>query len=76
MPDKAEKVLNLIASCHGGTLNDSRFGLRGRGEGQIAVQINEMAKLAKLKYYKDRSFPKLNRELHEQYKHGQWNLFN
>lgn len=76
MPDTAEKVLSLIASCHGGTLNDSRFGLRSRGEGNIALQIQEMAKLAKLKYYKGRSFPKLNRELHEQYKQGQMKLFN
>jgi DNA repair photolyase len=76
MPDRAEKVLSLIASCHGGTLNDSRFGLRSKGEGNIAHQIQEMAKLAKLRYYKGRSFPKLNRELHEEYKHGQWKLFN
>jgi hypothetical protein len=76
MPDKAEKVLSLIASCHGGTLNDSRFGLRSKGEGHIALQIQEMAKLAKLKYYKGRSFPPLNRELHEQYKQGQWKLFS
>lgn len=76
MPDRAEKVLSLIASCHGGTLNDSRFGLRSKGEGHIAYQIQEMAKLAKLRYYKGRSFPKLNRELHEQYKLGQWKLFN
>lgn len=76
LPDKAEKVLNLIASCHGGTLNDSRFGLRTKGEGKIAHQIKEMAKLAKLKYYRGRNFPKLNRELHSEYKQGQWNLFN
>lgn len=76
MPDKAEKVLNLIASCHGGTLNDSRFGLRGKGEGQIAKQIQDMAKLAKLKYFEGRSFPKLNRDLYEPYKKGQWKLFN
>ena len=76
MPDRAEKVLNLIASCHGGTLNDSRFGLRGRGEGQIAKQIQDMAKLAKRKYFEGRSFPKLNRDLYEQYKQGQWKLFN
>jgi DNA repair photolyase len=75
MPDRAEKVLNLIASCHGGTLNDSRFGLRGKGEGQIAQQIQDMAKLAKLKYFEGRSYPKLNRDLYEQYKHGQWKLF-
>lgn len=75
MPDRAEKVLNQIESCHGGNLNDSRFGTRMRGEGEIAKQINDMAKLAKLKYFKDKSIPKLNCALHEQFKHGQLKLF-
>lgn len=75
MPDKAEKVLNLIKACHGGTLNDSRIGIRGRGEGKIAEQIHDLAKLAKHTYFKDRSFPELDKTLHEQYKQGQLSLF-
>src|SRR4051812_18037919 len=35
-PDKASKVLKLIAECHGGKLNDSRFGVRMKGEGNVA----------------------------------------
>ena len=35
-PDRAEKVLNQIAECHGGSLSDSRFGTRMSGEGNIA----------------------------------------
>ena len=76
MSDRAEKVLNLIASCHGGKLNDSRFGLRARGEGNVALQINDMARLAKRKYFKGRKFPSLNKSLHQQYKNGQWELFD
>ncbi|MEZ4810004.1 MAG: PA0069 family radical SAM protein [Allomuricauda sp.] len=75
MPDRAEKVLNLIQQCHGGSINDSRFGLRTRGEGNIATQIHDMAKLARLRYFKDRAFPPLNKDLHEQYKSGQMKLF-
>ncbi|WP_237586929.1 PA0069 family radical SAM protein [Pontibacter russatus] len=30
-PDRAEKVLKQIADCHGGQMNDSRFGTRMRG---------------------------------------------
>ena len=75
MPDKAEKVLNQIANCHGGSLNESRFGVRMRGEGQIAKQINDLVSLAKHKYFKDRSIPKLNKTLHEMYKDGQMRLF-
>lgn len=75
MPDRADKVLNQIKDCHGGRLNDSRITTRMCGEGEIAKQINAMVKLAKLKYFKNRSMPKLNTSLHEQYKDGQLKLF-
>jgi len=75
MPDKATKVLNLIKACHGGSLNDSRIGVRGKGEGIIAQQINDLSHLAKRTYFKGKTFPKLNKELHAQYKNGQLNLF-
>jgi DNA repair photolyase len=75
LPDRANKVLQQIADCHGGNLNDSRFGIRNRGEGKIAQQINDMAHLARHKYFKDKSFPKLDTSLHEQYKDGQLKLF-
>ncbi len=75
MPDRAEKVLHLIQDCHGGTINDSRFEIRSRGEGKIASQIHDMAKLAKQLYFKDKVFPYLNHDLHEQYKNGQMRLF-
>ncbi len=75
MPDRAEKVLHQIESCHGGTLNDSRFGTRMRGEGEIAKQINDLVKLAKMKYFKNRKMPILNTSLHEGFKDGQLRLF-
>ncbi len=75
MPDRADKVLHQIENCHGGTLNESRYGVRMRGEGQIAKQINDLIALARLKYFKDKSMPKLNIALHEQYKDGQLKLF-
>lgn len=75
MPDRAEKVLHLIQDCHGGSINDSRFGIRTRGEGKIATQIHDMARLARQKYFKDKAFPKLRTDLHEQYKSGQMKLF-
>lgn len=75
MPDRADKVLNQIANCHGGQLNDSRFGTRMRGEGEIAKQINDLVKLAKLKYFSHKTFPQLNTVLHQQFKDGQLKLF-
>ncbi len=75
LPDRADKVLHQIESCHGGNLNDSRYGTRMRGEGKIAEQINMLVRLARKKYFKDKVMPKLNTELHEQYKDGQLKLF-
>jgi DNA repair photolyase len=75
LPDRADKVLHQIENCHGGTLNESRYGVRMRGEGQIAKQINDLIALARLKYFREKSMPKLNTGLHEQYKDGQMKLF-
>jgi len=53
-PDKADKVLNQIADCHGGHLNDSRFGTRMRGEGNFAEAIANLFRISKQKYMADR----------------------
>lgn len=75
LPERADKVLHQIENCHGGTLNESRYGFRMRGEGQIAQQINDLVKLARLKYFKNKIMPALNLCLHESYKNGQLKLF-
>ena len=75
LPDRADKVLSQIESCHGGTLNDSRYGTRMRGEGKIAEQINRSVALARNRYFSGKQMPKLNTALHEQYKNGQLKLF-
>lgn len=75
LPNKAEKVLHQIQECHGGTLNDSRFNVRSKGEGKIATQIQDMVRLAKRTYFNNKQFPKLNTELYETYKDGQMKLF-
>ncbi|MGB6152385.1 MAG: PA0069 family radical SAM protein [Pricia sp.] len=75
LPDRADKVLHQIAECHGGSLNDSRFGIRNRGEGKIATQIHDLVRLARHTYFKDKSFPPLNHDLHQPFKSGQLQLF-
>ena len=75
LPDRADKVLHQIEECHGGSLNDSRFGVRNRGEGKIATQIHDLVKLAKQTYFKEKSFPVLNHDMHAEYKEGQLKLF-
>ena len=46
-----------------------------RGECKIAEQINNLVKLARQKYFKDKVMPKLNSNLHDQFKEGQLKLF-
>jgi DNA repair photolyase len=38
-PDRADKVWHLIEQSHDGKVNDSRWGVRMRGEGAIAAMI-------------------------------------
>lgn len=44
-PDRFDKVWHMIQSCHGGNVNDSRFGERMRGDGNIAQLIRDSFKL-------------------------------
>lgn len=44
-PDRFDKVWHMIQSCHGGNVNDSRFGERMKGDGNIARMINDTFKL-------------------------------
>lgn len=53
-PDRAEKVLHHIQDVHGGQLNDSRFGTRMKGEGNIAMSINQLFKMAVKKHLSGR----------------------
>ncbi|MEJ8800464.1 PA0069 family radical SAM protein [Pontibacter sp. H249] len=59
-PDSAAKVLNQIADCHGGSLSDSRFGTRMRGEGKFAEAIAKLFKMSKQKYMAGRSIKPFN----------------
>lgn len=40
-PDRADKVWHLIEQGHNGKVNDSRFGLRMRGEGEMAEIVRQ-----------------------------------
>lgn len=49
-PDRAEKVLNRIRDLHDGKLSESRFGLRMRGEGPFAEQLDKLFKVFAAKH--------------------------
>jgi DNA repair photolyase len=74
-PDKAEKILSLIAQCHGGTLNDSRFKTRMRGEGAFAKSLSEIASKARAQFFDDETYKQLNVSLFEKRVNGQLKLF-
>ena len=75
LPDRADKILNQIADCHGGQLNDSRFGTRMRGEGKIAEQVNIQFRLAKKMFLSSTSLPPLDYSLYAKNKNPQLRLF-
>lgn len=56
-PDRAEKVLNMIRSCHEGQLNDSNFGRRMSGDGKIAESIHQMFRMACNRFMAGREMP-------------------
>ncbi|MEZ4930274.1 MAG: PA0069 family radical SAM protein [Chitinophagales bacterium] len=74
-PMKADNVLNKIRECHNGQLNDSRYGVRMSGDGNIAQIIADQFQLARQKYLKGKERLPLNYNLYQQYKTGQRELF-
>jgi hypothetical protein len=42
LPLRAERILGRVRQTRGGELYDSRFGIRGRGEGLYAEQIQTL----------------------------------
>jgi DNA repair photolyase len=74
-PDRADKVLNQIKDCHGGSLNDSRFGTRMRGEGNIATIVKDLFVVSRKKYLSGRSYPPLRTDLFMRNNKGQLGLF-
>src|SRR6201986_5032809 len=62
-PDRAEKVLNMIKACHDGKLNDSDFGRRMSGDGNIAQSIHQMFRMSVNRFMGDRVMPELDYSL-------------
>ncbi|MBK5279987.1 MAG: PA0069 family radical SAM protein [Bacteroidia bacterium] len=56
-PDRYEKVWNQISSLHAGTLNDSKFGRRMSGEGNVADAIHQLYRASKKKYFIGKQMP-------------------
>ncbi|MEZ2335916.1 PA0069 family radical SAM protein [Mucilaginibacter sp. RCC_168] len=74
-PDRAEKVLNMIKSCHDGKLNDSDFGRRMSGEGKIAQSIHQMFRMACNRFMAGREMPEYDYTLFVPKKGKQTSMF-
>ncbi len=74
-PDRAQKVMNQIASLHGGMHNDSRFGMRMRGEGKIAEQIRSLFKIQHRKWFEPYESEPMNVQDFRKMTKGQFPLF-
>jgi DNA repair photolyase len=53
-PDRANKIWSQVAACHGGKVNDSRFGFRTKGEGKIAESLRNLFNMSRNKYLKEK----------------------
>lgn len=74
-PDHAERVLANIRSGHGGTLNDSTYGKRMRGEGEMANMIAQQFKQLRARLFKDREIPSTNYGIFKRPEKGQLSMF-
>jgi len=74
-PDRAEKVWAQIQACHGGQVNDSRFGARMKGEGQFADIIKQQFRLYCKKFGLNENRFEYNLEAFRRNKGGQLSLF-
>lgn len=75
IPDRADRILNQIAECHGGSLNDSQWSRRIKGSGTIAEQIKSTMALAKKRYLANRQITTLDASHFLQLKNPQMRLF-
>lgn len=74
-PDRFKRVISQIESCHGGKINDSRFGTRMRGEGNFAKIIAQQVQGVRKKFFPNSSSFIYNKDLYVQYRDKQLSLF-
>ncbi len=75
-PDRADRVLNRIRDCRGGELGEKRYGIRHRGEGELARLIEQQYLLAKRKFFPGPvDWPDYDFSLFEQARRPQLRLF-
>jgi DNA repair photolyase len=74
-PDRKDKVLNHIASMHGGKLGEKSVLKRRKGEGNIADMIHTTFRVGRQKFFKNDGIPPLTTHLFDGTKGEQLSLF-
>ena len=74
-PDRAARVRAQVRSVHGGSMQDSRIGVRMKGEGAFAANINRVFTVLRRRYFPTGALPKLRTDLFEPPPQGQLDLF-
>lgn len=74
-PERAEKVWKQIAACHGGKVNDSRFGNRMVGDGKMSELIKTQFQLYCKKFGLNETQMEMNTQVFRRMKNGQLALF-
>jgi len=71
-PNKKERILELIRSCHNGQLHDTRAYSRFKGDGKVAESIHQLIKILRKKYFADKGEFLHNCSLYTGKKVGDW----
>lgn len=74
--DRAQRIINRILDAHGGQLNDSRSGIRMKGEGKYAEMIGAHFHLAKRRFMPNIQPFEYDLSLYEKARNPQLNLFD
>jgi len=74
-PDRKDKVLNHIASMHGGKLGEKSVLKRRKGEGNIADMIHTTFRVGRQKFFNNDGIPPLATHLFDGTKGEQLSLF-
>lgn len=74
-PDQAERVLSNIRQGHDGKLNDSRYGKRMRGEGEMANIIAQQFSQLRKRLFAHKQLPTYNYNVFKRPDKGQLSLF-
>jgi DNA repair photolyase len=74
-PLTADKIINQIKACHGGKLNDSRWGTRMSGDGNVAESIHQLFNISVKKYMGERERTSLSLDQFKNVNETQLKLF-